>query len=405
MTLVYTSGTTGPPKGCMLTHGNINAGLDNFREAVQLDSDALFYVFLPLAHVLTRIFELVAIDGGATLGFWRGDMNKLIEDLGELKPTHIAAVPRIFEKIYNKAYERAGDSTGQKILSSAVDTSREVRKTERRGGRVGPFQRVGHELADKVLYSRVRELLGGNVKLALVGAAPVATEMLEFFDACGVLIIEGYGLTETTAIGTLNTPDRFRFGTQGPAAPEGEVKLAERTEGDGGDDDEEGTDPGAEVLLRGPGIFAGYYKMPEETAEAVDDDGWFHTGDVGSFDDDGFLTITGRTKDIIVTSSGKNIPAARIENELAQSRWIEHAVLYGDNKNFLTAMVTLDADELDALADQTGVEADQEAMAESDAVQAEIDEAVAAANENFARVEQVKKVTILSRSLSTDEGN
>ncbi len=288
-------------------------------------------------------------------------------------------------------------------MDSAVRTGREVRRTERRGGRVGVVARVGHELADRVLFDRVRQILGGRVRLALVGAAPVATELLEFFDACGVLVLEGYGLTETSAAGAINRPDAFRFGTQGPPAPNTEVTLAERGDGDS-DSDDGSTDPGAEVLVRGPSVFAGYYKMPEETREALDDDGWFHTGDVGSFDDDGFLTITGRTKDIIVTSSGKNIPAARIENEIAQSRWIEHAVLYGDDKNYLVAAVSLDADELSALAEQTGVEADQETMAASDAVRSEISDAIDAANENFARVEQVKEFAILPRSLSTDQG-
>jgi long-chain acyl-CoA synthetase len=404
-TLVYTSGTTGPPKGCMITHRNVAAGLDNLEEIVDLGDDPLFYTFLPLAHVLTRLVELLAVDTGSTLGFWRQDMKAMLEDLSDLAPTHLAAVPRIFEKIYNKAYEQAG-SVGGKLMDTAVRTGREVRRTERRGGRVGVVARVGHELADRVLFDRVRQILGGRVRLALVGAAPVATELLEFFDACGVLVLEGYGLTETSAAGAINRPDAFRFGTQGPPAPNTEVTLAERGDGDSdSDSDDDGsTDPGAEVLVRGPSVFAGYYKMPEETREAIDDDGWFHTGDVGSFDDDGFLTITGRTKDIIVTSSGKNIPAARIENEIAQSRWIEHAVLYGDNKNYLVVAVSLDADELSALAEQTGVEADQETMAASDAVRSEISDAIDAANENFARVEQVKEFAILPRSLSTDQG-
>lgn len=402
-TLVYTSGTTGPPKGCMITHRNVSVGLDNMEQVVDLGDDPLFYAFLPLAHVLTRLVEFLAVDTGATLGFWRGDMKKLTDDLAELSPTHLVAVPRIFEKIYNKAYEQVGSGLGQKLMDSAVETGREVRKTERRGGRVGVVQRVGHELADRALFDRVRQILGGRVRLALVGAAPVATELLEFFDACGVLVLEGYGLTETSAAGAINRPDAFRFGTQGPPAPNTEVTLAERS-GDDAGDDEEGTDPGAEVLVRGPSVFQGYYKMPEETAEAVDHDGWFHTGDVGSFDDDGFLTITGRTKDIIVTSSGKNIPAARIENEIAQSRWIEHAVLYGDDKNYLTALVSLDGDELEALCEQTGVDGDRETLAEADAVRKEIAEAIDAANENFARIEQVKDFAILPRGLSTDHG-
>ena len=225
-------------------------------------------------------------------------------------------MPRIFEKIYNEAAAKAEGGIKGKIFSKAIEVGREVRQLERKGESPGPVLKAEYELADKQIFSTVRDLFGGRLELALTGAAPVAVEMLEFFDACGVLVLEAYGLTETSGGATANLPDDFKFGTQGKALPNTEIKIAEPDEEDS---DEEGEDPGGEVLLRGPQIFKGYYRNEEATDEDLDSDGWFSTGDVGSVDDDGFLTITGRTKDIVVTSSGKNIPAgADRERDLRQ---------------------------------------------------------------------------------------
>jgi long-chain acyl-CoA synthetase len=404
-TLVYTSGTTGPPKGCMLTHGNLRAMLDALEQEVDLGEDVTFYAFLPLAHVFTRLTELLAFDVGATLAFWQRDRNKLLEDLQEVKPTHFAAVPRIFEKIYNEATSRAGGALKGTMLEKAVQTGREARDKERSGETVGPVLRGEYELADRQIFSKVRDLFGGEVRLALTGAAPVAKEMLEFFDACGVLVLEGWGLSETSGAATVNRPDDFRFGTQGKPVPGCEVRIAEREpSGDREDAEQEGEDPGGEILVRGSNVFRGYYKMEEETREDLDEEGWFHTGDVGSFDDDGFLTITGRTKDIIVTSSGKNVPAARIENEISDHRWISQVVVYGDDKNYLVALVTLDEEERPKLAEQAGVQDDPQEMASSDAVRDEIQKAIDEANQQFARVEQVKKFAILEEDLSQERG-
>ncbi len=400
-TLVYTSGTTGAPKGCMLTHGNFRAGLDALDESIEIGEDAVFYAFLPLSHVLTRLIELVALHTGATLAFWQRDKDKLLEDLKETEPTHLAAVPRIFEKIYNEAAAKAEGGIKGKIFNKAVEVGREVRELERKGESPGPVLKAEYELADKQIFSTVRDLFGGRLELALTGAAPVAKEMLEFFDACGVLVLEGYGLTETSGGATANLPDDFKFGTQGKALPNTELKIAERDEEDS---DEEGEDPGGEVLIRGPQVFKGYYRNEEATEEDLDSDGWFSTGDVGAVDDDGFLTITGRTKDIVVTSSGKNIPAARIENEISDNRWISQAVVYGDDKNYLVALITIDEDERSELASQAGVDDDAETMASSDEVREEIWKAIEEANGNFAKIEQVKKFTILEHDLSQDEG-
>jgi long-chain acyl-CoA synthetase len=402
-TLVYTSGTTGAPKGCMLTHGNFRAGLEMLDESVEITEDAVFYAFLPLSHVLTRLIELAALQTGATLAFWQRDKDKLMEDLREIQPTHLAAVPRIFEKIYNEAAAKAEGGIKGKVFSKAVEVGREVRELERKGDSPGPVLKGEYQLADKQIFSTVRDLFGGHLELAITGAAPVAKEMLEFFDACGVLVLEGYGLTETSGGATVNLPDDFKFGTQGKALSGVELKIAER-EDDDEDSDEEGEDPGGEVLIRGPNVFKGYYRNEEATEEDLDDEGWFSSGDVGSIDDDGFLTITGRTKDIVVTSSGKNIPAARIENEISDNRWISQAVVYGDEKNYLVALITIDEDERSKLASEAGVDDDAESMAQSDEVREEIWKAIEEANGNFAKIEQVKKFTILEHDLSQDEG-
>ncbi len=364
-TIIYTSGTTGAPKGCELTHANYRADMDALEELVEFGEEAIVFVFLPLAHALTRITEMLTIDVGGTLAFWQGDKDKLIDDLQAVKPTHFPAVPRIFEKIYAQAKSKAEGAVKGKLLDKAIDVGLKMREHERKGEDPGPVLKAEYELADKQILSNVRELFGGRVELALTGAAPVAKEMLEFFYACDVLILEGYGATETSAVVTVNAMDDFRFGTVGKAIPNTEIKTT--------DDNE--------VLVKGPQVFRGYRNREEDTRESLDDDGWFHTGDLGELDDDGFLKITGRMKDIIVTSSGKNITPSNIENRLSDHPNIEHAVVFGDDRPYLVALLVPDGD-----------------LDEDDAQKA-IDEA----NEEFAKIEQIKKFTIADRSLSQDE--
>jgi long-chain acyl-CoA synthetase len=365
-TIIYTSGTTGAPKGCELTHANYRADMDALEELVELGDETIIFVFLPLAHALTRITQMLTIDVGGTLAFWQGDKDKLIDDLKAVRPTHFPAVPRIFEKIYAEAKSKAGGAVKGKVLEKAIDVGLKVRQHERDGEEPGPVLKAEYELADKQILSNVRELFGGRVELALTGAAPVAKEMLEFFYACGVLILEGYGATETSAVVTVNSVEDFRFGTVGKALPNTELKI--------GDDNE--------VLVKGPQIFRGYRNREEDTRESLDDDGWFHTGDIGELDDDGFLKITGRMKEIIVTSSGKNITPSNIENRLSDHPKIEHAVVFGDDRPYLVALLVPDGD------------------LDEDEAQKVIDEA----NEEFAKIEQIKKFTISDRSLSQDEG-
>jgi long-chain acyl-CoA synthetase len=369
-TLIYTSGTTGPPKGCVLTHANYRANCEMLTQAVEFDENEVLYIFLPLAHALTRMTQMASIDAGATLGYWRRDTDKALDDLRELKPTIFPSVPRIFEKIYEEAQGKADGGVKGKLLDKAIEVGTKVREAEDRGEEPGPLLKKEYELADKQILSEVRDLFGGNLRFAVTGAAPVDPEMLEFFRACDVLILEGYGATETSAVAAMNTPDELRFGTVGKA-PEGtEIKIAD-------DRDDEGR---GEILVKGPHIFQGYHGLEEETKEVLED-GWFKTGDLGTLDDDGFLTIAGRTKEIIVTSSGKNITPTNIEEKLERHESVSQAVVYGDERPYLVALIEADGD----------------------AAEDEVQEAVDEANADLAKIEQIKKFTILDRDLSQDE--
>jgi len=389
-TIVYTSGTTGPPKGCMLTHGNLCADIDGIHQILQITPDEdVLYVFLPLAHVLTRIVQLFAIDAGGEMAYWRRDPKKIVEDVQLIKPTYLPSVPRIFEKIHTAATAKADAAGGAKakIFHWAVGVGREVARREDRGGHPGLVLKAQHGLADKLVLHKIRDLFGGRVKLALSGAAPIDTEILEFFHAAGVWVLEGYGMTETCAVETLNTIEHHRFGTVGRPLPVCEVKIAD----DG------------EVLMRGPNIFKGYYNNPEATADTLNADGWLHSGDLGELDTDGYLSITGRKKDLIITSSGKNISPSNIENALKLCRWISQAVVFGDRKPYLAALLTIDPDECKALAEKVGASSHDAAdLANDPAVRKELQGAVDAANQKFARIEQVKKFTVLERDLSQE---
>jgi long-chain acyl-CoA synthetase len=370
-TLIYTSGTTGPPKGCILTHGNYRADCEALEQVAQLSDEAVFYIFLPLAHALTRMTQMAVLDLGATLAFWQRDKDKALEDLKEIAPTHFPSVPRVFEKIYEQARGKADGAIKGKLLDKAIDVGRQVRELERKGEEPGFPLKQEYELADRQILSKVRDLFGGRLEYAMTGAAPVDPEMLEFFDACGVLILEGYGATETSACATVNAPDDFKFGTVGKALPGTEIKIA-----DDKDDDGRG-----EILVKGPHVFQGYHNREEETAEDFDGE-WFKTGDLGTLDEEGFLTIAGRTKEIIVTSSGKNITPTNIEEKLEKSSDISQAVVYGDERKYLVALIVPDGD----------------------ADEAAIQKAVDDANTDLANIEQVKKFHVLDRELSQDEG-
>jgi long-chain acyl-CoA synthetase len=388
-TLVYTSGTTGPPKGCLLTHSNLISTARMYAESLELNSTHVLYQFLPLAHVLARVAQMVVLAVGAQLCFSAGDPSRMAEELAEIEPTHFPAVPRVYEKLHGALVGAIEDGPALRrgVFRRALAQGERVRRLQRQGLRPGPLQGLRYRLADRLALSKVRRLFGRRLQVALVGAAPVARDLLEFFDACGVTVLEGYGLTESCAAATLNTPGQLRYGTVGRPLPGTEVQIAD----DG------------EILIRGPHVFKGYYKNAPATRETLID-GWLHSGDLGAIADDGFLLVTGRKKDLIITSSGKNITPVNIENALRETRWISQAVVYGDGRPYLVAAVTLDRDELPKLAERLQIPPEMESMARDEAVHAALQETVDQVNANLARIEQIKRFAILDHDLSQAAG-
>ena len=389
-TIVYTSGTTGPPKGCMLTHANMRAVTDMVLRQLDVAADRdCFYIFLPLAHVLTRVVQVIGVHVGAELAYWHRDPKRIVQDVSEISPTHLPSVPRIFEKIYTAATSKVEAAGGVKLKLFwwAVGVGREVHRRKQRGGRPGLVLEAQHAVADRLVLHKIRDLFGGRIALAITGAAPVEEQILSFFFAAGVPVLEGYGMTETAAAVTLNTLEEHRLGTVGRALPGCDVRIAE----DG------------EVLLRGANIFVGYHEDEKSTGETLID-GWLHSGDLGELDDDGYLRITGRKKDLIITSSGKNVAPSNLETSLKQSRWISQAVVFGDRRPYLTALLTLDPDEIGALADKVGAKSkDQASLAEDSAVRDELQSVVDEVNRKVARVAQVKKFAVLDRDLTQED--
>jgi long-chain acyl-CoA synthetase len=379
---IYTSGTTGPPKGCLLTHANYRAITDSVLEQSVIEGGDTTYLFLPLAHAFAILVQFATLDLGATIAYWSKDPQQIIAELTQVNPTYFPSVPRMFEKIYTLATANAEDPDK---LRQAVQLGVKVRQMQTRGEEVPEELQQAFDQAEEKLYKNVRGLFGSNIRECVTGAAPIAPEILEFFYACGVPVMEGYGMTETATAATGNRPDDFRFGSVGKPLPGVEVKIAD----DG------------EVLIKGPNIFKGYYKNDEATQEALED-GWLHTGDLGRIDEDGFIFITGRKKDIIITAGGKNITPANLENGLKQSRWISQAVVVGDRKPYLVALVTLDQEELPAFAQEHGL--DPEKVHESDEMKAEVQKVVDGVNSHVGPVEQIKRFQILSHDLSQETG-
>ncbi|MBJ7347892.1 MAG: long-chain fatty acid--CoA ligase [Thermoleophilaceae bacterium] len=392
-TIIYTSGTTGPPKGCLITHGNYRATTTMGHSGLggRGAGDDLTYLFLPLAHSFALLVQFVTVDLGTTIAYWEGDPAKIIPNLMEVKPTIFPSVPRIFEKIYTLANSAAASKTPeeQEMFKKAIEVGFKVRMMQEAGEEIPAPLQAGFDQAEEAVYANVRALFGGRIWVAVTGAAPIAQEILEFFFACGVHVCEGYGMTETATLTSANTPFAFKFGSIGRPVVGVEMKVAD----DG------------ELLVRGANIFQGYYKNPEATAETIDADKWLHTGDLGRIDEDGFAFITGRKKDIIITAGGKNLTPANFENAMKQNRWISQAVMYGDRRPFPVAIVTLDPEELAALAVHLGIEGgDVATMAKDPAVIAEVQTILDEVNTHFSQVAQVKKFHILDHDLSQETG-
>jgi long-chain acyl-CoA synthetase len=382
-TIIYTSGTTGPPKGCVLTHGNYRAILTMAQSTRAVESDEVTYLYLPLAHSFALLIQLLSFDVGATLAYWSNDPQQIIAELNEVHPTNFPSVPRIFEKIYTLVTSN-GDPDR---IRAAVGLGIKVRELQLAGQPVPPELERPFAQAEEELFSKVRAAFGGNMRQAVSGAAPIAKEILEFFFACGVPVFEGYGMTETATAATFQSIDDYKLGTVGKPFPGVELRIAD----DG------------EVLIKGSNIFAGYHNNADASFGAVVD-GWLHTGDLGSIDADGFLSITGRKKDIIITAGGKNLTPANIENDMKQSRWVSQAVMYGDRRPYPVMLVTLDAEEIVPWAEQRGLPTDVPTLAQHPEVRALVQAHLDSANDKYAQVEKVKKFAILDRDLSQETG-
>jgi long-chain acyl-CoA synthetase len=388
-TFIYTSGTTGPPKGCVLTHGNYRSIIDMVSEAGEIQGDEVIYLYLPLAHSYALLIQLAVFDLGGTLAYFGGDTKQIVPELLEVKPTYLPSVPRVFEKIYTLAHGaiEAQPPAERERAQAAIALGVKVRDMINRGEAVPEELQVPFDEADEQLFKNVRAIFGGNVRHATSGAAPIAREILEFFWACGVPVLEGYGMTETATAATTSTVENHRFGTVGRALPGVELKIAEDSE----------------ILIKGPNIFHGYHNQASTSFGAVED-GWLHTGDLGSLDEDGYLSITGRKKDIIITAGGKNLTPANMENDLKQCRWISQAVMHGDQRPYPVVMVTLDEEEIPIFAREHELPEDIPSLSREPAVLALVQREIDRANEKYAQVEQVKKFVILDHDLSQATG-
>ena len=357
-TFIYTSGTTGPPKGCVLSHGNYCAVVDMVREIGQIHDDEIAYLFLPLAHAFALLIQLGAIDRGTTIAYFGGDVKQIVGELQEVKPTFLPSVPRIFEKIYTLAHGaiEAQPPEERARTEAAIELGKRVRDMLAREEEIPEELRAPFEEAEEGLFKNVRAIFGGRMRQAATGAAPIAREILKFFWACGVPVLEGYGMTETSTIATASTIEDHRFGTVGRALPGVQLRIAD----DG------------EILIKGANIFQGYHHNADASFGAVED-GWLHTGDLGSLDEDGYLSITGRKKDIIITAGGKNLTPANIENDLKQCRWISQAVMHGDRRPYPVVLITLDEEEIAGYAREHNLPQEPALLAREPAIHELID--------------------------------
>jgi long-chain acyl-CoA synthetase len=387
--IVYTSGTTGPPKGCMMLHKNYVAVIEALEQIDQFhERGEVCLLFLPLAHTYAQLTLYAAARIGFTVAFC-GDMQRIPQAIEGVRPTTMPSVPRVYEKIHGAVVAQFDAATGAKrrIVRWALSVGRRASAHRRDGRSLPTGLALQHRLADRLVYSKVKEKLGGQLRFGISGAAPISVEVLEFFAALDILILEGYGLTESASGCSVNRPHGYRLGTVGPPLPGIEVRIAE----DG------------EILIRGDNVFAGYYKDEAATRETIDADGWLHTGDVGTLDD-GFLRITDRKKDIIVTAGGKNVSPQNIENELKASKYVSQVVTVGDRRPYLVALVTLDPTEVGTWAHERGLELAPAAYASSPEVRELVQGIVDELNGRRASYEQVKRFVVLPRDFSLEEG-
>ena len=388
-TIIYTSGTTGRPKGCELTHGNFKDLAENTCESlasvVRADG-ASTLLFLPLAHVFARFIQVLCVEAAARMGH-SSDIRTLLDDFASFQPTFILAVPRVFEKIYNSSEQKAaGDGKGR-IFAAAASTAMEWSESLDAGG-PGVGLKLKHALFDRLVYSKLRAAMGGRIQYAVSGGAPLGTRLGHFYRGIGVIVLEGYGLTETTAPSTVNVPEKVKIGTVGTPLPGVGIRIAD----DG------------EILIQGVNVFARYRNNDTASTEAIQD-GWFHTGDIGELDDDGYLKITGRKKELLVTAGGKNVAPAVLEDRLRAHPLVSQCIVVGDQKPFIAALITLDEEMLPAWAKNNGLPALTVAQARTnDAVLAELQNAVDDANTAVSKAESIRKFAVLPNDFTEENG-
>ena len=391
-TLIYTSGSTGRPKGCVLTHRNfveLSRNSAKALEEVVQTPGASTLLFITTAHVFARFISILNVHAGVKTGH-QPDTKQLLPALGSFKPTFLLAVPRVFEKVYNSAEQKAEAGGKGKIFRAAAHTAIEHSRLLQEGKKVPLGTRIKFALFDKLVYGKLREAMGGRVTYAVSGSAPLGPRLGHFFHSLGVTILEGYGLTETTAPATVNLAKKSKIGTVGPVLPGVGVRLAE----DG------------EVEVRGINVFKEYWRNPEATAAAFDGD-WFRTGDIGSFDDEGFLTITGRKKEIIVTAGGKNVAPAVLEDPIRANPIVGQVVVVGDQKPFIAALITLDPEMLPTWLANNGLPDDMSLKdaAANPKVREEVQRAIDIANKSVSRAESIRKFTILDTEWTEASGH
>ncbi|MFC8037758.1 AMP-dependent synthetase/ligase [Paenarthrobacter sp. NPDC057355] len=390
-TIIYTSGTTGRPKGCELTHGNFVELSENARASLPeiINESGKTIMFLPLAHVFARFISVLAVAGGVQVAH-TPDIKNLLGDLQSFQPTFILAVPRVFEKVYNSALTKAEDGGKGAIFHRAVDTAIAYSKA-RQDGRLGLGLKIKHAVFDKLVYGKLRAAMGGNVAHAVSGGGPLGERLGHFFQGIGLQILEGYGLTETTAPISVNTPSMIRIGTVGAPLPGNSVKIAD----DG------------EILAKGVCVMRGYYKRPDLTEDTFTDDGWFRTGDIGELDSNGFLKITGRKKEIIVTAGGKNVVPALLEDQIRADALVSQVLVVGDNRPFIGALVTLDEEALPGWLERHGLPSSTtlEEATEHAVVKAAVQELINKANQSVSQAEAIKSFRIVAADFTEASGH
>ena len=390
-TIVYTSGTTGPPKGVMQTHGNHIAAVTASKQATPVEEGWVHLLFLPLAHSFARLESFLGVAHGLTTAFAE-NLDKVGENLKETRPHFICSVPRVFEKVYGKilAGVEAGSPAKRKIFGWAVSVGRDVSRHQQRGQPVPATLELKRKLAHRLVFSKLHAALGGRLQWAVSGGAPLSRDIAEFFHAAGILLLEGYGLTETCPALTFNRPDRFKFGSVGQTLPGVQLRIA----ADG------------EILARGPNIATlGYFKQPEATREVFDLDGWFHTGDIGTIDGDGFLVITDRKKDLIVTAGGMNIAPQNIENLLKADPFISQVMIYGDRRPYPVALITVNPEELSKFAREQGIlTSEAAAIVKHPKVVERVGRTVEEKNTQLQSYAKIKRFTVLATDFTLDGG-